>query len=178
MRSLALAFALLLPAHVLTAQPPQRQRCDGPEYRQFDFWVGEWNVTAEDGRVLGRNVITSVLDGCGLLESWTGAAGGTGHSLNAFDRTTRRWRQLWIDNSGGRLELVGELEGRNMILANEYAGPDGTTVQQRLTFEPTEYGLRQHWERSTDGGKTWQSLFDGQYRRVPSEGGTTERRLR
>jgi len=165
MRSLALVVVLLLPTHALTAQQPERPRCDTPEYRQFDFWVGDWVVTAEDGRVLGRNVITSVLDGCALLESWTGAAGGTGHSLNAWDRTTGKWRQLWIDNSGGRLELAGGLDEGAMVLSNETKRPDGQTVHQRVAFEPQKEGLRQIWSRSLDGGRTWQVLFDGIYRR-------------
>jgi hypothetical protein len=156
---------VLLPA-VLQAQQQPRQTCDGPEYRHFDFWIGEWNVTAEDGRTLGTNIITRVLDGCALLESWTGAAGGTGHSLNAWDRTTGKWRQTWIDNSGGRLELTGTLQGGgNMLLANQDTTAEGAVVRQRLSFEPTAYGVRQKWERSRDDGKTWEVLFDGQYRR-------------
>ncbi len=26
--------------------PPAPPRCDTPEFRQFDFWVGDWNVTS------------------------------------------------------------------------------------------------------------------------------------
>jgi hypothetical protein len=145
------------------AQQPQQPRCDAPEYRQFDFWIGEWEVTGQDGRVLGRNRITRILDGCVLLEEWIGAGGGTGKSMNAWDRTSGTWRQTWLDNGGGRLELSGGLQGAIMVLSNEAPGPDGAVVHQRLTFEPTDDGLRQHWQRSTDGGQTWTTLFDGQY---------------
>lgn len=159
--------------HAQQPQPqPQPPRCDAPEYRQFDFWIGEWDVTGQDGRTLGRNRITRILDGCVLLEEWAGAGGGTGKSMNAWDRTSRTWRQTWLDNSGGRLELSGRMQGSSMVLSSEAPGPDGVVARQRITFEPTDYGVRQHWQRSTDGGKTWTTLFDGQYRRNP---GTDER---
>jgi hypothetical protein len=37
---------------------------------------------------------------------------------------------------------------------------------QRITWTPLAgEGLRQHWESTTDGGKTWATVFDGFYRR-------------
>ena len=37
-----------------TAAPP----CDAPEFRQFDFWLGEWTVTKPDGQLAGTNRIS------------------------------------------------------------------------------------------------------------------------
>ncbi len=32
------------PAQPAAAAPPKPFDCTAPEYRQFDFWVGEWDV--------------------------------------------------------------------------------------------------------------------------------------
>ena len=49
-----------VPPRPLSAQSPPaaRPRCDVPEYRQFDFWVGDWDVTAGDQRA-GTNLSRS-----------------------------------------------------------------------------------------------------------------------
>ena len=50
--------------------------CSAPEARQFDFWLGEWDLTwGKDGR--GKNVITSIYDGCVIQERFDGRPGWT-----------------------------------------------------------------------------------------------------
>jgi hypothetical protein len=73
--------------------------CAAPEHRQFDFWIGEWEVTTPNGAPAGRNRIESILDGCALRESWAGAKGGSGNSYNAYDRQSGRWHQTWVDTA-------------------------------------------------------------------------------
>ena len=46
--------------------------CTKAEFRQFDFWLGDWEVTLPDGKVAGTNKIESILGGCVLQESWAG----------------------------------------------------------------------------------------------------------
>ena len=58
-----------------TAPAAAPKACAAPEHRQFDFWIGEWEVTTPNGAPAGRNRIESILDGCALRESWTGAKG-------------------------------------------------------------------------------------------------------
>jgi hypothetical protein len=55
--------------------------------RQFDFWIGEWDVTGLDGRFIGTDRIEAAEGGCLLRETWTGAASGTGQSVSFYDRT-------------------------------------------------------------------------------------------
>ena len=45
--------------------------CNTPEYHQFDFWLGSWEVQSPQGQVLGHNDVTSMNDGCILQEHWT-----------------------------------------------------------------------------------------------------------
>ena len=81
------------PSATSTGAAPQN--CEGPEHRQFDFWVGEWNVKdASDGSVAGINSVTRILGGCVLLESWRGASGMEGTSFNIYDRADGAWHQI------------------------------------------------------------------------------------
>ena len=39
----------------LGGKPPQRKPpCSAPEYHQFDFWLGDWEVTTPDGKPAGQ----------------------------------------------------------------------------------------------------------------------------
>lgn len=67
--------------------------CQAPEFRQFDFWLGDWNVEspASPGGV-SRNQITSINDGCALREVYTTPIGYEGTSLNFYDAARSTWR--------------------------------------------------------------------------------------
>ena len=52
--------------------------CTAPEYRQFDFWIGDWVVQNPAGQIAGMNSITREYDGCLLVEHWAGTGGGAG----------------------------------------------------------------------------------------------------
>ncbi len=148
---------------------PTPKPCSTAEHRQFDFWLGDWNVTTPDGKAAGSNRITLILGGCALREEWTGASGSTGTSLNAFDATARRWRQTWVDDKGGVLLLVGEFQDGKMVLMGEHPEA-GKSVRERIAWSPLSGGrVRQLWDSSKDGGKTWQTQFDGTY--APKAGG-------
>jgi len=140
--------------------------CASAENHQFDFWIGEWDVTQPGGKAAGHNRITSLLGGCALREEWTGASGSRGTSLNAYDPASKRWRQTWVDDSGVVLLLEGQLQGGKMTLQGELPGAAGRASKQRITWSPQASGtVRQHWESSSDGGKTWKTEFDGTYRK-------------
>lgn len=136
-----------------------------PESRQFDFWLGEWEVTNPAGKLTGTNKIESIAAGAGLLENWTGATGFTGRSLNAWNAARKQWQQYWVGSDGGVLELVGGIVEGRMVLSAERE-VRGQRRFERITWTPHADGtVRQHWEQSTDGGKTWTTAFDGLYRK-------------
>lgn len=149
------------------ATPPP---CAAAPHRQFDFWLGDWDVYQPDGKLAGRNLIERVLGGCVIRESWSGRGGFAGFSLNGWDRDDGRWHQSWYDNQGGRLELAGGRVGDAMVLGSAAPHPDkpGVTKHQRITWTPRPDGaVRQLWEVSDDGGSTWRVEFDGRYVRRP-----------
>lgn len=150
----SLLLTAALNAHAQTAPP---KACAGPEYRQFDFWIGEWDVFGVKGAQVGRSRIELHGSGCYLLENWTSTTGFDGKSLNMYDASDKRWHQSWYDNSGSRLDLAGALADGKMIMSSR----DGS---QRITWTPNPDGtVRQFWEVTKDQGKTWTSSFDGKY---------------
>jgi hypothetical protein len=73
---LSAALAAALGSVAVGAQGPQPAPCAAPEYREFDFWIGDWVVTRPDGKPAGTNRIERIAGGCGLQETWTAATGG------------------------------------------------------------------------------------------------------
>src|SRR5918992_3271668 len=115
LRRAALALLLLFcapprfdAARAQTATPPQApppSPCKTrPEHRQFDFWVGEWDVRNPRGQQAGTNSVQLILGDCVVFENWTGARGSSGKSFNVYNAATGKWRQTWVDNSGGMVE--------------------------------------------------------------------------
>ena len=148
---------------------PAAKPCTAPAYRQFDFWLGDWDVTTPDGKAAGHNRITTILGGCALREEWTGASGTHGTSLNMFDSAGRKWRQTWVDDGGTVLLLSGQLKAGKMVLEGDSPAGGGTTVRQRITWTAQPAGkVRQLWESSADGGKSWKVEFDGTYAKAKS----------
>jgi len=134
------------------------------DFRQFDFWIGTWDVLMPDGRKAGTNRIERAADGCLLIENWSSALGGSGKSLNFFDHRTGTWRQTWVDSSGRIIRYDGELVDGVMRFVGTVDELDGTRELSRMTIEPRPDGtVRQLIERSKDDGATWSVWFDGTY---------------
>ena len=168
MRRLLLVLALFgSPSPALSQQ--SAPGCTAPEYRQFDYWIGEWTVTDSAGtRTYGSNRITSEEAGCLIHEHWQAAGGGTGQSFNFYDRSSGRWEQIWVASGGSILRLGGKLDGASMVLEGAAPSPGGPPVLNRIAWIPQPDGrVRQLWTRSTDQGKSWQPGFDGWYRKRP-----------
>jgi hypothetical protein len=151
-----------------TTPPPPRHPCPtDPEARRFDFWVGTWDVTVR-GQPAGTNDVQLLLHECLLLENWTAARGGTGKSVNFWDRGRRVWRQVWVADNGQALDYTGAFRDGAMRFEGETVGPDGARTLQKLTFFPIAADtVRQLFESSRDGGRTWTPGFDGLYVRKP-----------
>jgi tetratricopeptide (TPR) repeat protein len=141
--------------------------CADPPHRAFDFWVGDWTVTTKNGPRVGDSSIKRILNDCVILESWTGAGGGTGQSFNNYDPVSKTWKQFWVDASGSRQEYEeGVYQDGALRFTGHNPGPKGEAVQQRFTFfnlDPNH--VRQLQEKSTDGGKTWSVVYDFYYAR-------------
>lgn len=161
---LLLAF-LTLPL-AASAQDASRQKpppCSGSEHRQFDFWIGQWDVS-QKGNPAGTSKVSATLGGCVLLEEWQSAKGGfAGKSFNRYDAATGRWEQFWVDTSGGVLRLRGEYKDGKMVLEGLTQGTDGEVLERITWYNNDDGTVRQVWEKSKDGGESWNAAFDGLY---------------
>lgn len=153
-------------AEVVARMQRNAEPCEhAPEARQFDFWIGTWDVVTPGGQPLGTNRIEKLLRGCVLQENWTGGGGREGKSMNYFDPQQRTWRQLWVSDAASVLDYsAGEFRDRAMRFTGITMTPAGDTVQQKLTFHSIHADtVRQVFEQSTDRGRTWAMTWEGIY---------------
>jgi len=143
--------------------PAAMAACDAEQYREFDFWLGQWQVYRPDGKLAGENTITAEYGGCVVHEHYTNDKGFSGESLNTYDAARGVWHQTWVDNSGTLLLLEGGLRDGKMVLEGETAGEDAEVTKHRITWTPNDDGsVRQFWQ-STDADGKWVVAFDGLY---------------
>lgn len=165
-----IAMIVVLACAALAARAQAPVGCNGPEYRDMDFWVGDWEATYVQNGVAAksRNRVTKVLDGCAILEEFTGAPGIAldGRSYSVYDRVTGQWKQTWVDNSGGYLDFVGSVVDGNRVFAREFQR-QGKTIRQRMVFRDVKPdAFKWLWQRSDDGGQAWTTGWEIDYRRV------------
>jgi len=140
-----------------------------PEFRQFDFWIGEWSVVTAKGEMpAGDSRIELTLGDCVIVENWTSKNSlYAGKSYNVYNVTEKRWEQFWVDNSAGMIHFYGGLKDGVMdFYTQDQAQPDGTTNQRHLRFFPLAPDkVRQFSQASADHGKTWTDEYDFIYTR-------------
>jgi ketosteroid isomerase-like protein len=152
----------ILPLYAETSKPVT---CSVPAYRNFDFWLGEWDVFEVGGSTReARATVTRIQNDCGLREQYDGVDGSSGESMSMYDPSTAEWQQTWLSNRGQVVFIHGNLEGQAMILS----GTDHRAGSQRLVrgvWKPEGEGVRETAETSSDGGKTWTPWFDLSFRK-------------
>ena len=138
--------------------------CSAPEYHQFDFWIGDWDVLDKAGDTLGTSHVESALGGCVLCETWHGIAGGEGQSFTSWNPGLHRWEQYWVDGQGVPIFFTGRIEDQELHLRADSATRGGTPLQRRVTLSKSPNGrLRQLSETSWDAGRTWTTEYDFYY---------------
>jgi hypothetical protein len=171
MRKCILISVLLFLCMQLQAQ---KSPCgSNPVYRQFDFWVGEWEAFGIKGQKAGDSKISIILDSCIILEEWTstGKQGGityTGKSFNTFNAATGQWQQTWVDNAGGSNEyLLGKFEDGKIIYSSKPFpfSKDTMAIRKMTFFNLGADKVRQLGEISKNDGATWAIEYDLEYRR-------------
>lgn len=152
----------------LGAENDTRAPCQSqPGFGDFDFWIGNWQVSLVSGETAGENQIVREQNGCVLVERWKGARGSTGISLNYYDAGDDRWVQNWVGSGGTVINIRGGLVDGSMRLEGtiQYLG-QGHTNAFRGTWTLLEDGrVRQFFEESKNNGETWEPWFEGLYAR-------------
>lgn len=145
--------------------------CSAAAFRQFDFFAGNWDAYDLDAkapaRVIARNAVSVILDGCVILEDYRQNDGLHGESFSVYDASSRRWHQTWVTNRGELLQLDGGMQGDRMVFTGMQRTRDGKDSRLRAVWYRQGDGVRETATRSLDGGKTWQPVFDILFRPHP-----------
>jgi hypothetical protein len=161
-----IALLGLLPL-ALFAQPRPHDCQASAAHRQFDFWIGQWEVHDGKGTLAGNNSIQAVQKGCALREQWTSVSGGGGESLNYYDPGTGQWRQLWLDAGYSIIDIAGGLDdaGSMVLQGRIYYLGSGKEHPFRGSWTPLDDGRVRQFFQQQDGDGAWQTWFEGFYKR-------------
>jgi tetratricopeptide (TPR) repeat protein len=136
----------------------------GPEFRQFDFWIGEWDVKNPQGVTVGSSSVQLILGRCIIFENWSGGGGNNGKSFNIYDVNDIKWHQSWVDDKGTFTHYIGGIVNGDMVVTGDGAIVNGKKTLLRMTYTRLANGdVRQHGENSADDGKTWTTSYDFTY---------------
>jgi len=171
MRTLfAFVATLTLTSPAFAQTSPPAPTCEAPQYRAFDFWIGEWDAERADTHApAGRSSVRAEDAGCVITEHWVslGTAGYSGRSLNIYDRASQKWEQFWVDSTGNRVHFVGGPTENGMRITTEAPVTVAPNQQafSRMTFTNNPDGsVLQHGEQSVDG-QAWTTSYAFIYRR-------------
>jgi tetratricopeptide (TPR) repeat protein len=142
--------------------------------REFDFWIGEWDVYPNGTlQLVGNSKVEIAAGGCFLLENWTalGPVPNTGKSMNYINTATGKWEQFWIGSGGLTINnpqkfVEGEYKDGAMRFTFEQFNPQGgKQIGRFIFFNEGPDQVRQFNEVSSDGGNTWTTVYDFVYKR-------------
>lgn len=138
---------------------PSPSACAGPEFRQLDFWLGDWDAKwgASQGTPagVGTNHITKSYEECVIEERFDGRPGQhlMGHSVSTYFAPTKQWKQTWVDNEGGYIDLTGGPDGQGNFVLMTVPRPGGHLRRMVFTnIKPNSFTWK--WQATNDG-KTW-----------------------
>jgi len=169
---LAFAACFVVAAAKLAAgqsAKPRTVMCTAPEHKQFDFWLGDWDVYRRGGSPapVARTRVEPMVEGCAIREVYRRNDGYLGESFSMYDATRATWHQSWVTNEGELLIVEGGLQNGRMILQGATVGADHRPSLVRGTWSKESEGVREVAETSSDSGVTWKPLFDLLFRRHP-----------
>jgi hypothetical protein len=159
----------LLSGSICLAQTPKP--CSSPESSQFDFWIGEWNLTWND-TMQGTNRIEKMFGNCTVHENFSDQRiGYLGESWSVYDSNYKQWKQTWVDNQGGYIALTGGMKADSMILSTaERTVPFKISSTGKMVSRMVFYNIKPNsfdwiWESSADGGLSWKPSWKIHYER-------------
>jgi ketosteroid isomerase-like protein len=168
-----LASCLALAGDAASAKPSP---CSAPEFRQLDFWAGDWDVCdiANPATQVARVKVDHILDSCVLREDYQDNEGHKGQSFCISDATLKAGHQSWLTNHGQILLLNGGLDGNQIVLNATEHTLEGGNKLIRGAWKPVEGGVRETAVTSLDEGKTWKPWFDLMFRPHAAGASTSE----
>lgn len=178
-------LCLLALVAAVAAQPNVSPTLGTPGPRQFDFWVGEWDVAnwwwRDGGKWVKGGDATckayGILDGAAVIEHWQGYAGSSfryGYSVRAFDPDKKRWVLVlnWpaLPDRTGFGTLEGTFTHGRGRFYSSFKTSDGKDGESRYSFSDiSREKLR--WDSATtrDGRRTWHTDWIMRFTRRPTD---------
>lgn len=157
-----LAGLLIGSSSLAAPAAPKSAACSSAEHRQFDFWLGDWDVfERSDGSRVATARVTSILGGCVLLEEYRDLKGQGGNSFTLYDASRGVWHQSWVTDRGQLLIIEGHFhDGIMELMGSDHPSAGAGERWIRGTWQATPEGVREVAVRSMDGRKTWEPWFD------------------
>ena len=178
MRKITIGLGLILLAtSISSAQTWQNSGFSKDKHRQFDFWIGDWDVNLKirqadfswKDSVQSRAKIYPILEGRAVLELWN-SQNIKGYSLRYYDEDKDKW-VLWLNWPGGGRSGSSSLEGVFRHGRGEFFSTSknaaGEDVISRYTFsDVTPTSIRWDDAFSSDGGNTWRNNWIMEFSRT------------
>jgi len=155
------------PADSVTVQTS----CQDSEYRQLDFWVGEWNLEWDlpDGKTgSGTNIITQTPFGdCVITENFDGAPTQQfkGMSVSTYHKPASMWRQTWVDDQGGYFALYGGAQADGTFKLDMTRLGDSAPYRRMIWKDIKANSLTWHWQGHGVDETEWKDLWVIRYTR-------------
>ena len=156
---------------VCFSQTTNQKPCSTPEASQFDFWIGDWELTWAD-TLHGTNQVDKLFGNCTVHENFRDfKTNFMGQSWSVYNTNYKQWQQTWVDNQGGYITLTGGMVGDSLILTTaERTVSASVSATGKMTSRMVYYNIKQEsfdwsWEATTDGGQSWKQNWLIHYKR-------------
>ena len=167
MMRLTMLAALTVSSVVCLPAQQSPGACTSPAHHNFDFWVGQWEVSDTGGHVVGKSTIGQVAAGCVITEHWQPFGNLDGASINWYTAGDSTWHQQWVGGGGWISRWSGSFHGGVMTMTETESSLPAAAGRNRMNWTRLPDGRVKQWqENSKDGGNTWTTQFVGYYRKA------------
>jgi len=132
-------------------------------FRQLDFWLGDWEVLAENGQRVGNATVITDLNGCMVQADFAGVNGLLRRSFMVYDFPTGEWYRYLAENSGEFVKLSGVWDGGALTLTGVDETASGESIEVRSVIRPEGDEVVETWETKRAEG-SWQAVATRYYR--------------
>ena len=146
--------------------------CASSEAQALNFLKGDWSVKSkfrlsrEPERweeTTGRSKISYLFDNCLLQEQFETTRQGhpfTATAMYAYNRNTKKYESVGADSEHGVLTLYsGPMSGNELVLETKVEISGQSILLRRVWTKDPTGGFEVRSQRSSDGGKTWDTAW-------------------
>jgi hypothetical protein len=139
------------------------------ESQELDYWLGSWTTTNPGNTPTNSTCDVHLsLDKCLFVERWDSGKGHIAEKMFAYSPDDKTWYGMFADNEGrAHVFLTGTVASGTAEFHGPSRGPNGEEVLNKLRIVRTPPdGLVETWEKSTDHGVKWTTVYRAEYLRT------------